>query len=62
MTVLKQAWKDVKGDWKLAREERGDGDIGLIGESMERVTAEGEPSRRAQFPTVKLTGQTTQED
>ena len=62
VTVLRQAWKDFKGDWKLIREERGDGDIGLIGESMERVAAEGEPSRRAQFPTVKLTGQTSQED
>lgn len=62
VTVLRQAWKDIKGDWKMMREERADGDIGLIGESMERVTAESEPSRRAQFPTVRLSGQTTQED
>lgn len=62
VTVLRQSWRDVKGDWKMMREERGDGDIGLIGETMERVAAESEPSRRAQFPTVKLTGQPSQED
>lgn len=57
VTVLKQKWRDFQGDWRLYAEERSDGDLGLIGETMKRDVERAE-ARPAQFPTVKLTGTT----
>lgn len=51
-TTLRQAWHDFKGDWKLVEETRTDGDVGLLGETIERVAPKG--PRNVQFPTVRL--------
>ena len=52
LTTVRQKWHDHKGDWLLVGEERLDGDVGLIGETVLPVT----PTHRenAQFPTVRL--------
>jgi hypothetical protein len=55
VTVLKQRWRDVNGDWRLFSEERADGNIGLIGEAVKRETERAD-ARPVQFPTVRLTG------
>jgi hypothetical protein len=51
-TVVKQGWHDA-GGWQLTSEERSDGDVGLLGES---VIFEGPPAAHgpAQFPTLRL--------
>jgi hypothetical protein len=56
VTVLRQAWHDFKGDWKVVSEQRTDGDIGLLGERV--VAAPDAPRERtnAQFPTVRIGG------
>lgn len=51
-TTLKQNWHDKAG-WQLATEERVDGDVGLIGESIV-YAAPAETRAAAQFPTVRL--------
>lgn len=38
VTQIAQRWRDEKGRWQLASEERRDGDLGLLGED-ERATA-----------------------
>jgi hypothetical protein len=55
VTAVKQQWKDQSGEWKLAGEERIDGEIGLLGENVQKVT-EHENRPRAQFPTQRLSG------
>ena len=52
-TTLKQKWHDYHTDWKLTDESRADGDVGLLGENVERVAAPDGP-RNAQFPTIRL--------
>jgi len=52
-TTLRQAWHDHRGDWLLEREERLDGDIGLLGEPIPRAEP-SEPRPPAQFPTMRL--------
>jgi hypothetical protein len=51
-TVVKQAWHDT-GGWQLVSEERSDGDMGLLGET---IVFQGPPAARgpAQFPTMRL--------
>ncbi|HXX68029.1 MAG TPA: hypothetical protein VEK07_12635 [Polyangiaceae bacterium] len=53
-TTLKQIWRDQNG-WKLAGEERLEGDIGLLGEAVVFQAPE-EPKSTRQFPTVRLQG------
>jgi hypothetical protein len=61
-TLLRQKWKSLSGDWKLVAEERADGDVGLLGERIEKVQAPSEEEARpAKFRTIKLTGQTDEE-
>ncbi len=52
-TTIKQVWRDEKGRWLLTSEERGQGDLGLMGEHIEVLTPDG-PRQHAQFPTVRL--------
>ena len=52
-TTVKQSWKSQKGTWLLASEERGSGDLGLLGERVETLTPDG-PRAHAQFPTVRI--------
>jgi hypothetical protein len=53
-TTVKQRWHDQNG-WQLVAEERVDGDLGLLGETVvfERPAQAAPP---AQFPTVRLGG------
>ncbi len=53
VTVLRQKWKDVSGDWYLANEDRVDGDTGLLGERVEVQQAEA-PAPSALFQTVRI--------
>lgn len=63
-TLLKQSWKQVKGDWRLVEESRSEGDAGLIGDMLPAdpnapVAASGAASapgtkKPAQFPTIRL--------
>lgn len=52
-TTIKQLWRSHKGTWLLASEERGGGDLGLLGERVEVLKPEG-PREHAQFPTIHL--------
>jgi hypothetical protein len=52
-TTLRQTWKKKSGDWKLVKEERADGDIGLLGERVE-VLAPDAPQPTARFPSVRI--------
>jgi hypothetical protein len=54
LTRLKQKWKDFRGSWQLVGEERLDGDVGLIGEVVERPAESGERKKAAQFPTIRI--------
>jgi outer membrane murein-binding lipoprotein Lpp len=61
-TLLRQQWKVVGGDWKLTDEVRADGDIGLLGERIEKVQAPAEDTpKAAKFRTIKLTGEAPEE-
>ena len=55
VTTLKQGWKDKdkNGGWQLVSEQRVDGDLGLLGESVIFQTP-SEARAPAQFPTVRL--------
>jgi hypothetical protein len=53
VTRLKQKWKDFRGSWQLVSEERLDGDVGLLGEVVERPQ-ETEPKPKKQFPTIRI--------
>jgi hypothetical protein len=52
-TLLKQKWNGPKGDWKLVSEERIDGDIGLLGETIVVQNPDEAPAH-ARFPTVRI--------
>jgi hypothetical protein len=52
-TTIRQKWHDFKGDWKLVEEARLDGDVGLLGEAIERMAPSTAP-RHAQFPTIRI--------
>lgn len=60
-TLLKQSWKQVKGDWRLVDESRSEGDAGLIGDAMPvdpnapaAAAAAPGSKKAAQFPTIRL--------
>ncbi len=53
VTVLRQKWHSLKGDWQLVGEERIDGEIGLLGEPVVKEVPQ-EPRPPAHFPTIKL--------
>jgi hypothetical protein len=53
LVMVRVAWRDEKGRWLLTSEERGQGDLGLMGEHIEMLTPDG-PRQHAQFPTVRL--------
>jgi hypothetical protein len=48
-TRVAQIWRDGDGGWRLIREQRLSGDLGLFGESVPEPTAQ--PQRDVQFPT-----------
>jgi hypothetical protein len=52
-TTLKQSWHQKSDDWLLASEQRLDGDIGLLGETVVVEQPAG-PRAPAQFPTIRL--------
>jgi hypothetical protein len=56
VTTLRQKWKDVRGDWRLVGEDRSDGEVGLIGEVVQRVELGASDRTPHQFPTVRLSG------
>src|SRR5262245_56353844 len=56
VTKVKQKWKDFRGDWKLVGEERLDGEVGLLGEPVQRAPVE---RKNAQFPTIRIGAQNT---
>jgi hypothetical protein len=58
-TIVKQRWHDKADDWQLVGEQRIEGDVGLLGETVVRE-APSTPRSPAQFPTVRLSGTTTQ--
>jgi hypothetical protein len=51
-TTVKQHWHDQSG-WQLVNEERLDGDIGLLGETV-IVERPAQTGPAPQFPTVRL--------
>lgn len=55
-TLIKQSWKQVKGDWRLVEEVRADGDAGLIGDPAPppAENAEPGPAPKKHFPTIRL--------
>jgi hypothetical protein len=52
-TTLKQKWHESKGAWMLVGEERLEGDLGLLGESVPIAPAPTE-KKPSQFPTIHL--------
>jgi hypothetical protein len=46
-TVIHQEWRDFKGTWMLVKEERNQGDPGLLGEPVTPATTDEAPSRAA---------------
>jgi len=54
-TVVRQKWKDHKGDWVLVGEARLDGDLGLFGEAVPAPPPR--PHENLQFPTVQFAGE-----
>lgn len=48
VTRLEQKWRNTGGSWRMASERRQGGDLGLLGEPVER-NVETRPA--AQFPT-----------
>lgn len=52
LTTLKQTWHD-QGGWQLVKEQRLDGDMGLLGESVVFQAPEAAAAPR-QFPTIRL--------
>jgi hypothetical protein len=55
VTTLKQTWRDKDG-WQLVAEQRVEGDVGLLGETIVYAAppGDGAPRRAAQFPTIRL--------
>jgi len=58
-TTVKQRWHDKADDWQLVGEQRMDGDVGLLGETVVYETP-STPRPPAQFPTVRLGGTATE--
>lgn len=54
VTRVRQKWKDMRGDWKLVTEEHLDGEVGLLGEAVQRAPVE---RKNAQFPTIRIGAQ-----
>jgi hypothetical protein len=48
VTRLEQKWSDKGGAWRMKAERRQGGDLGLLGEPVER---DSDPRPAAQFPT-----------
>jgi hypothetical protein len=55
-TTIEQIWSNTNG-WLLSQEKLADGDIGLLGEPVDRAPR-AEASAPARFPTVRLRGAT----
>jgi hypothetical protein len=55
-TTLKQSWHSKSEAWMLTSEQRVDGDLGLLGESVV-VAAPPQPGPPPRFPTIRLTGE-----
>lgn len=56
VTTLRQTYKDHKGDWLLEKEDRVEGDPGLLGDPVVAV-APPTPRTNAQFATVRIGGE-----
>jgi hypothetical protein len=52
-TTMKQSWHQKSDDWLLASEQRLDGDLGLLGETVVVEQPDG-PRAPAQYPTIRL--------
>ena len=52
-TTMKQSWHQRSDDWLLASEQRLEGDLGLLGETVV-VEQPASPRPPAQFPTIRL--------
>lgn len=57
-TLIKQSWKQVKGDWRLVEEVRAEGDAGLIGDPTPPPVVDPDapatPPAKKHFPTIRL--------
>jgi hypothetical protein len=56
VTHITQRWKNDKGTWLMAHEERKAGDVGLLGERVVQEAAAAPQRRPAQFPTHVIQG------
>ena len=54
-TTIKQHWHSKTDAWLLTTEERMDGDLGLLGETVVQQ-GPSEPHATPQFPTIRLSG------
>jgi hypothetical protein len=52
-TTVKQSWHQKSDDWLLSGEQRLDGDLGLLGETVVVEQPSG-PRPPAQYPTIRL--------
>jgi hypothetical protein len=52
-TTVKQSWHQKSDDWQLASEQRLEGEIGLLGETVV-VEQPATPRTPARFPTIRL--------
>jgi hypothetical protein len=53
-TLIHQKWHGPQGNWLLVSEERVDGDLGLLGETVVRQSPDEAVAPRAQFATVRI--------
>lgn len=57
-TVIRQKWKQQKGDWRLMEEARAEGDSGLLNDAVAPMPSPGAdpsaPKKPSQFPTIHL--------
>jgi hypothetical protein len=51
VTQIAQRWRDRKGAWVLASEERAGGDVGLLGEATTVIRSNNRP---VQFETITI--------
>jgi hypothetical protein len=52
-TTVKQSWHQKSDDWQLSGEQRTEGDVGLLGETVVVEQPTG-PRAPAQYPTIRL--------
>ena len=52
-TTIKQSWHQKADDWLLSSEQRLDGDLGLLGETVV-IERPADPRPPAQYPTIRL--------